>query len=100
MSKQIQRFAFVPLATWEQYGQERFPDAVEYKGFIAVNYDSPEQSDEMLALVAETGIELVHHEAATTQMIIDGINAAENKIYNCELWIAQEVAANFNISTD
>ena len=100
MSKQIQRFAFVPLAMWEQHGQERFPNAVEYSGFVAVNYDSPKQSNEMLALVAETGIELVRHEVATAQMIIDGINAGENKIYNCELWIAQEVAANFNISTD
>ena len=94
------RFAFVPLATWEQYGQEKWPSAVSYGNYKVIGYDSPTQSATVKAAADETGLEQIHHEVCTAQMIIDGMKANEQKLFNCNLNVAQEVVASFNIETE
>lgn len=94
------RFAFVPVATWEQYGQEKWPSAVSYGNYKVISYDSPTQSVTVKAAADETGLEQINHEFCTAQMIIDGMKANEQKLFNCSLEVAQEVAASFNIEID
>lgn len=89
------RFAFVPFAAWEQYGQDKWPDAVSYGNYKVIGYDSPTQSDVVKAAADETGLEQINHEVCTAKMIIDGMAANEQKLFNCSLEVAQEVAANF-----
>lgn len=90
------RFAFVPVVTWEQYGQEKWPSAVSYGDYKVIGYDSPTQSEVVKAAADETGLEQIHHKVCTAQMIIDGMKTNEQKLYNCTLEVAQEVAASFN----
>lgn len=94
------RFAFVPLVTWEQYGQEKWPSAVSYGNYKVIGYDSPTQSATVKAAADETGLEQINHEVCTAQMIIDGMKANDQKLFNCSLEVAQEVAASFNIELD
>ena len=90
------RFAFVPAVTWEQYGEEKWPDAVSYGNYKVIGYDSPTQSEVVKAAADETGLEQIHHEVCTAQMIIDGMAANEQKLFNCSLSVAQEVAAHYS----
>ena len=94
------RFAFVPFATWEQYGKEKWPNAVSYGNYKVIGYDSPTQSEVVKAAADETSLEQIHHEACTDQMIIDGMAANEQKLFNCSLSVAQEVAASFNLEAE
>ena len=94
------RFAFVPLATWEQYGQDKWPNAVSYGNYKVISYDSSKDSPEVKAAADATGLPQVHYSESTAQMIIDGMAASEQKLFNCSLEVAQEVAASFNIEFD
>lgn len=94
------RFAFVPVATWEQYGQEKWPDAVSYGNYKVISYDSPTQSEEVKAAADISGLTIIKHDVCTVQMILDGIANNEQKLFNCSLEVAQEVAASFNIELD
>ena len=94
------RFAFVPVATWEQYGQEKWPNAVSYGNYKVISYDSPTQSATVKAAADATGLPQVHHTESTHQMIINGMKANEQKLFNCNLNVAQEVVASFNIEIE
>ena len=96
----IPRFAFVPLVTWEQYGQEKWPNAVSYGNYKVISYDSSKDSPEVKAAADATGLPQVHYSESNAQMIIDGMKANEQKLFNCNLNVAQEVAASFNIELD
>lgn len=94
------RFAFVPLVAWEQYGQEKWPSAVSYGNYKVIGYDSPTQSETVKAAADATGLPQVHYTESTAQMIIDGMKANEQKLFNCSLNVAQEVVASFNIEIE
>ena len=94
------RFAFVPTATWEQYGQEKWPDAVSYGDYKVISYDSPTQSEEVKAAADTSGLTIIKHDVCTVQMILDGMKANEQKLFNCNLNVAQEVVASFNIEIE
>ena len=94
------RFAFVPLATWEQYGKEKWPDAVSYGNYKVIGYDSSKDSPEVKAAADATGLPQVHYSESNAQMIIDGMKANEQKLFNCNLNVAQEVVASFNIEIE
>lgn len=96
----IPRFAFIPFATWEQYGQEKWPNAVSYSNYKVIGYDSPTQSEVVKAAADATGLTQVHYTESTAQMIIDGMKANEQKLFNCTLEVAQQVVASFNIETE
>lgn len=96
----IPRFAFIPLVTWEQYGQEKWPSAVSYGSYKVISYDSSKDSQEVKAAADATGLPQVHYSESTAQIIIDGMKANEQKLFNCSLSVAQEVAASFNIEIE
>lgn len=94
------RFAFVPRAAWEQYGKEKWPNAVSYGDYKVVSYDSSKDSPEVKAAADATGLPQVHYSESTAQMIIDGMASNEQKLFNCSLEVAQQVVASFNIETE
>lgn len=52
----------------------------------------------MMKLVEYSGLELIHHSKATSEMIISAIENGMDKIFNCDHNIALEVVNYFNTS--
>lgn len=91
----IDRHSFVPVASWESHAKDLFPNARQVGNSIVITYTSPNQSEEMLELVKESGLELIKYDKTNSQMIIDAMEKGIDKIYNCNTDVALEVCAHF-----
>lgn len=90
----IDRHSFVSIEAWKLV-KDKFPCARQVGNSKICTYTSPTQSVEMMELVKESGIELIHYEDTDVQMIISAIEKGIDKIYNCNTDVALEVCRYF-----
>lgn len=91
----IERYSFISLDMWELV-KDIFPHAVTYGNSKIVQYASPSNSGQMMKLVNQFNLELVHHSKSNAQMIIDAIEGGMgNTVYNCNHDVALEVCKHF-----
>jgi hypothetical protein len=90
----IERYSFIPVSAWESV-KSVFPNAISYGNSKVVQYASPVDSTAMLELVNKSGLEFIHHSLTDAQMIIDAIESGIDKVYNCNIDVARDVASHF-----
>lgn len=91
----IERYAFIKEAVWIEH-QHVAPNAINVNGYRLIQYASPLDSDRLLALVYESGLQMVHHLDCTFDIVVSGIDSGDNKIFNCSHDVASRVCGHFN----
>lgn len=91
----IERYAFIKESVW-QSEQHIAPYAIELNGYRMIQYASPIDSERLRILVGESGLPMIHYSECTFDIVINGIESGENKVFNCTHEVAGRVCGQYN----